>query len=52
MEESPVNLMLNSESSIVLMMIDAWVIPAVMLELVAWGFLAERRNSERRYTTS
>ncbi|WP_277881323.1 hypothetical protein [Leptolyngbya sp. FACHB-17] len=43
---------MNSEPVLSPMAIAAWLIRALILRLVAWGFLAERRNSERRYTTS
>ncbi|MBD1822880.1 hypothetical protein H6F51_10300 [Cyanobacteria bacterium FACHB-DQ100] len=39
MEESLVNLMLNSEPAIAPMTITAWLILALMFGLVAWGFL-------------
>lgn len=41
-EESVIDLLINSEPKIAPMTIEAWLILAVMLGRVAWGFLAER----------
>ncbi|WP_277881571.1 hypothetical protein [Leptolyngbya sp. FACHB-17] len=44
MEETALDLMLSSEPPIPPMTLEAWLILAFMLGLVAWGLLAERRD--------
>lgn len=45
MEETPLDLMLSSDPAITPMPIEAWIVLLLMLALVAWGFLSERRDS-------
>ncbi|MBD1848143.1 hypothetical protein H6F89_33280 [Cyanobacteria bacterium FACHB-63] len=47
MEETALDLMLNSDSPIPPMTIEAWLILAFQVGLVAWGLMGERRDSGR-----
>ncbi|MBD2079417.1 hypothetical protein [Leptolyngbya sp. FACHB-17] len=47
MEETALDLMLNSEPAIAPMTIAVWLILAFQVGLVAWGLMAERRDSGR-----
>ncbi|MBD1825061.1 hypothetical protein H6F51_21575 [Cyanobacteria bacterium FACHB-DQ100] len=43
--EETIDFVLNSEPAIAPMTIEAWLILAFMLTLVAWGLMGERRDS-------
>ncbi|MBW4441107.1 MAG: hypothetical protein KME10_07720 [Plectolyngbya sp. WJT66-NPBG17] len=44
MEETALDLMLNSDSPISPMQIEAWLLLAFMLGLVVWGLMGERHD--------
>ncbi|MBW4526841.1 MAG: hypothetical protein KME18_16910 [Phormidium tanganyikae FI6-MK23] len=44
MQESAIDLLINSDPPIPPMTIEAWLILLLMFGLVAWGFWAERRD--------